>query len=76
MKEKPSVDLLIVCNRKRKLDHDNLVGGLKQLIDALVSEGFLYDDAPKYVRNMHIIQNKNVNEFIEISRFLTNKLGN
>lgn len=33
----------------RKLDHDNLVGGAKQLIDALKHEGFIVDDTPEHV---------------------------
>lgn len=33
----------------RLCDHDNIVGGAKQLIDALVSEGFLVDDSPAHM---------------------------
>ena len=61
--------LLINCNRKRSLDYDNVVGGLKQLIDALVCENFIFDDDPKSVE-MHITQTKNKKEFIEITRIL------
>ena len=61
--------LLINCNRKRSLDYDNVVGGLKQLIDALVCERFIFDDDPESVE-MHITQTKNKKEFIEITRIL------
>ena len=63
----PRLDLIIVCHRKRKLDFDNLVGGLKQLIDALHCEGFIFDDADDYVK-MHISQVKDDDERIEITR--------
>lgn len=33
----------------RRLDHDNLVGGAKQLMDSLVREGFVVDDSPKHL---------------------------
>ena len=60
-------DLLIDCNRKRELDFDNVVGGLKQLIDALVCEDFIFDDSPEYI-NLIITQTKNKKEFIDITR--------
>lgn len=41
--------LEIVSYRKRLLDYDNLVGGCKQLLDAMVHENFIWDDAPKYI---------------------------
>lgn len=39
----------ITSYRKGTLDHDNLVGGCKPLMDALVAAGWLYDDAPEWV---------------------------
>jgi Holliday junction resolvase RusA-like endonuclease len=39
----------IVSYRKKLLDWDNLVGGCKQLIDAMIDENFIWDDSPKYV---------------------------
>jgi len=60
--------LAIVCCRKRLLDYDNLVGGCKQLIDALTHEGFIFDDAPKYLENPKIEQIKAPTEYIYISR--------
>jgi len=34
--------------RKELLDYDNLVGGCKPLVDAMVDTGLLADDSPKY----------------------------
>ena len=39
----------IVRHGVRQLDHDNLVGGAKILLDALVRTELVYDDAPQYV---------------------------
>tara|TARA_Y100000356_G_scaffold130204_1_gene132186 strand:- start:217 stop:579 length:363 start_codon:yes stop_codon:yes gene_type:complete len=47
---KPIINLYILSIRSRLLDEDNLVGGCKQLIDALCDENYIYDDAPKYTR--------------------------
>jgi len=41
--------LEIVSYRKRLLDYDNLVGGVKQLLDAMIDEQFIYDDSPKWL---------------------------
>ena len=41
--------LVILSYRKKKLDYDNLVGGCKHLIDALIEEGFIFDDNPDYI---------------------------
>lgn len=38
----------------RKLDHDNFVGGCKQLQDALVREGFFVDDSVKHLTTTYI----------------------
>lgn len=49
-KEGRKYTLEIVSYRKRLLDYDNLVGGsIKQLLDAMTSENFIWDDAPKYI---------------------------
>ena len=63
-------ELWINSHRMRKLDLDNLVGGLKQLIDPLVSEKFLFDDDTKYVPKMRMTQTKasKGHERIEITR--------
>lgn len=34
---------------KRLLDHDNLVGGCKPLVDALETAGLIWRDSPRYV---------------------------
>ena len=47
--EQKKYKLLILSYRKRKLDYDNLVGGCKQLIDALIQEGFIFDDSTDYI---------------------------
>ena len=60
--------LAIVCYRKRLLDYDNLVGGCKQLIDALCHEGFIFDDAPKYLTTPTIKQIKSPTELTYLSR--------
>lgn len=41
--------IAIISFRKKKLDFDNLVGGCKHLIDALIEEKFIFDDSPEYV---------------------------
>ena len=41
--------LEIVSYRKRLLDYDNLIGGCKQLIDAMIDEKYIYDDSPKWL---------------------------
>ena len=58
----------IICHRKRLLDYDNLVGGCKQLIDALCHEGFIFDDAPKYLTTPTIIQIKSPTSITYLSR--------
>ena len=49
IKEPTFFTLEIVSYRKRYLDFDNLVGGCKQLIDAMIDEQFIWDDSPKYL---------------------------
>ena len=34
---------------KRRIDYDNLWGGVKQLIDAMSNEGFIFDDCFTYL---------------------------
>ena len=50
--------LEIVSFRKRYLDFDNLVGGCKQLIDAMIEEQFIWDDSPKYL-DLRVTQHLN-----------------
>ena len=46
-KKKYSIE--IISYRKKKLDYDNLIGGCKHLIDALIEEQFIFDDSPEYI---------------------------
>jgi hypothetical protein len=39
----------VYSGRERERDYVNLVGGCKAVVDALVLEGLLVDDAPKFV---------------------------
>lgn len=43
-----SIHILTFRNRRIR-DEDNLYGGAKQLLDAMVNEGFLYDDDVKHL---------------------------
>ena len=57
--EKQVFSLVITTFRKRKIrDHDNLIGGAKQLIDALVNENFIWDDSDKFLSELTITQDK------------------
>ena len=42
--------LHIISYRKRLLDHDNLYGAHKWLIDALCNELFIFEDDPKHCK--------------------------
>lgn len=42
----------------RPLDYDNMAGGLKFLIDALVSCGIIDDDNPSVVQSLTLAQEK------------------
>tara|TARA_Y100001963_G_C6736636_1_gene426758 strand:- start:346 stop:699 length:354 start_codon:yes stop_codon:yes gene_type:complete len=57
------LNLNIISIRKRLLDYDNLVGGCKQLIDAMIEENYIYDDSPKWLElNIQQLQNKDCEE--------------
>jgi Holliday junction resolvase RusA-like endonuclease len=45
----PKARITIERYGPRRLDHDNLVGGCKQLVDSLVREGFVKDDSPDHL---------------------------
>ena len=47
--------IYILSYRKKKLDYDNLVGGCKQLLDAMTDEQFIFDDSPDYI-DLHVEQ--------------------
>ena len=68
-------DVKIVVFRIRKIkDHDNLIGGCKQLIDALSHEGFIWDDSSEYIgvpsiKQVHLKgEDTKEGDFILISR--------
>jgi len=46
----------IVSYRTKALDHDNLVGGCKALIDALTKNDVIVDDSPKWIGKPDISQ--------------------
>jgi len=70
IKEPERATLSILSLRKRLLDHDNLVGGCKQLIDALCSEGFIYDDCPNWLKYLNVEQVKSGQDSIVIKRIV------
>ncbi len=43
----------IYAGRQRELDRDNLAGGAKPLVDALVREGLLVDDTSRWLELHH-----------------------
>ena len=47
--EKKKYTIMIISYRKRLLDPDNLVSGIKNLLDSCVDEELIYDDAPSYI---------------------------
>jgi Holliday junction resolvase RusA-like endonuclease len=62
--------LYILSLRKRKLDHDNLVGGSKQLIDALCDEGCIWDDCTKFLSSLIVEQVKANTDMTLIKRIV------
>ncbi len=42
------------CGREKERDYVNLVGGMKVIVDALVLEGLLVDDAPKHLDDEYL----------------------
>ena len=68
--EKDKFKLTIISKRIRKCDFDNLVGGAKQLIDALSTERFIWDDAPAWLEIKQIKQIKSKEAKIVVSRLI------
>ena len=67
-------ELSILTFRKYRIrDHDNLVGGCKQLLDALSSEAFIWDDDTKYIGRPKIRQEHSKIESTIITRKLIKK---
>ncbi len=60
--------LSINCYVPRLMDIDNLWGGLKQFIDALTTEKFIYDDSNKWLEIKQIKQFKNKEPKILVER--------
>jgi hypothetical protein len=64
-------ELKITAYLKRLYDFDNLVGGGKQLLDALSHEKFIWDDAPKYLLKLEYKQIRTFDEpYTMIERYL------
>lgn len=63
--------VIITSYRKRKLDKDNLSGGLKSCVDALKKNKLIVDDSPEWVEVVYRqeIDSKNLRTEIEIRDF-------
>tara|TARA_Y100001973_G_C5197786_1_gene335507 strand:- start:2104 stop:2472 length:369 start_codon:yes stop_codon:yes gene_type:complete len=59
---------ILVFRRYRIRDYDNLVGGCKQLLDALTREDFIFDDDTKYIGIPTISQQQSKTDSVIISR--------
>tara|TARA_Y100000310_G_C20646928_1_gene797192 strand:- start:278 stop:652 length:375 start_codon:yes stop_codon:yes gene_type:complete len=53
---KQPFNLEIETIRRRKLDHDNLYGSMKSLIDALCNELFIWDDDTIHLTSLKVNQ--------------------
>lgn len=47
-KHRPKMKCRIVQRRKRLLDEDNFIGGLKPLIDGIKNNKYIVDDRPEF----------------------------
>ena len=68
---KPAKDkykLSINCYVTRMMDIDNVWGGLKQFIDALTTEKFIYDDSNEWLEIKQVKQIKNKEAKILVER--------
>ncbi len=63
-------ELKIHCYLKRLYDMDNLWGGLKQFIDAMTTENFIWDDNPEYLDIKEVKQFKDKEEKIIVKRLV------
>ena len=54
-----SCEILVTRRGRNPLDWDNMGGGLKFLMDALVSNKIIADDKPKVVKRLHLQQETN-----------------
>lgn len=59
----------IISHRKNQVDRDNLLGGLKPLIDALVNHRILWNDTPKDIELSvdQMLDRDNTGTYIEVS---------
>ena len=74
--KKPFCKIKIKCYMKRRIDYDNLWGGVKQLIDAMSNEGFIFDDCFTYLDTaLEQIKSKEFKNFSEILVYFT-RIGN
>ena len=62
--------IIINCYVKRMMDMDNVWGGLKQFIDALCTENFVWDDSPTFLEIKQIKQIKSKDAKIVVSRLI------
>ena len=62
--------IIINCYVKRMMDMDNVWGGLKQFIDALCTENFIWDDSPAFLEIKQIKQIKSKEAKIVVSRLI------
>mgnify|MGYP003663603319 CR=1 FL=1 len=61
---------ILTFRKYRIRDFDNLVGGCKQLLDALSHEGFIWDDDIKYIGSPKVCQEQAKIESTIITRKL------
>ena len=59
---------ILAFRRYRIRDYDNIVGGCKQLLDALSKEGFIWDDDTEYIGIPKISQQQAKVDSVIISR--------
>ena len=62
--------IIINCYVKRMMDMDNVWGGLKQFIDALCTENFIYDDSTTWLNIKEIRQIKAKESKIVVERMV------
>ena len=67
-KTKNKCKITIECHLKRLYDYDNVWGGLKQFIDALFNEGFIWDDSSNWLVVDTVKQIKSKEEKIIVKR--------
>jgi hypothetical protein len=63
-------DITVISYRHRRIDPDNLIGGAKQLLDALSRESFIWDDSFKYLNPEYkqILIKKHIEPYTTVER--------